>query len=274
MAEIKYVFVGVFLFGILSCPPLSTFPGENRSQASTPGTSRKPVVVELFTSEGCSTCPPADALLAQFEEQQPIDGAEIIALEEHVDYWNHEGWLDPFSSSEWTLRQQQYVVNFKGDAAYTPQMILDGQSQFIGSQINEVMAEIGKESRSPKTEIVIDQHTSRENRPPQLRLSVGNLAGATEGDTAEVWLAATERGLHSQVNRGENAGKDLHHAAVVRWMHKAGVADKKKIPLSFVGNASMKLKPEWKIENLRVVAFVQEKTSRHILGAASMKIAK
>ncbi len=252
----------------------STHDGETRAQTSAAEKDQRPVIVELFTSEGCSTCPPADALLARFEEQQPVDGAEIIALEEHVDYWNQQGWSDPFSASEWTLRQQQYVAAFKGDAVYTPQMIVDGQSQFIGGRIREVMAGIGVASRSPKTEIVIGRATSGESRVPQFAVSVGKLAGETEGNTAEVWLAITEKGLHSEVNRGENAGKDLHHAAIVRWMHKAGVVDRRKTPLTFLGNTSVKLKPEWKMENLRIVAFVQEKTSRHILGAASMKLAR
>jgi hypothetical protein len=245
--------------------------GEARAQTSAVEKNQRPVIVELFTSEGCSTCPPADALLARFEEQQPVDGAEIIALEEHVDYWNQQGWSDPFSASEWTLRQQEYVASFKGDAVYTPQMIVDGQNQFVGSRIREVMAGIGEASRSSKTNVVMAPITSGENRTQQVTVSVGKLVGGTDGDTAEVWLAVTEKGLQSDVSRGENAGKNLHHAAIVRWMRKVGVADGRKIPLSFAGNTSVKLKPAWNLENLRVVVFVQEKKSRRILGASSMK---
>jgi pimeloyl-ACP methyl ester carboxylesterase len=86
-------------------------------------TKAQPVLVELFTSEGCSTCPPADALLARLEKDQPVEEAEIIAVEEHVDYWNQQGWMDPFSSAEWTLRQQQYISRFKEKSVYTPQMV-------------------------------------------------------------------------------------------------------------------------------------------------------
>ncbi len=105
----------------------------------------------------------------------------------------------------------------------------------------------------------------------QFTVSVEKLVGGTSGDTAEVWLAITEKGLHSEVNRGENAGKDVHHASIVRWMRKVGVVDRK--PLApFTGNISVKLKPVWKLENLRVVGLVQEKKSRRILGAVSRRL--
>ena len=144
MVEMKYALAGIVIFVLSSYPLGSTFNAETRTQASTPGSIRGAVVVELFTSEGCSTCPPADALLAQLEDEQFIDGAEVIALEEHVDYWNQQGWTDPFSAVEWTLRQQEYAAAFKVDGVYTPQMIVDGRSQFIGSRIREATAGIGR----------------------------------------------------------------------------------------------------------------------------------
>src|SRR5271155_17292 len=116
------------------------FATKTKAQTSAAEAVRKPVVVELFTSEGCSSCPPADALLQQLAQQQPIPGAEIIALEEHVDYWNHEGWNDPFSSSEWTLRQQDYAAVFKNDV-YTPEIVLNGH-QFVGSDSRKAEFEI------------------------------------------------------------------------------------------------------------------------------------
>src|SRR5579859_7286582 len=95
---------------------------ENKPLASTStagGETPAPVVVELFTSEGCSSCPPADALLAKLDATQPVGGAHIIAIEEHVDYWNHLGWADPFSSGEWTARQENYEAALHQDGAYT-----------------------------------------------------------------------------------------------------------------------------------------------------------
>src|SRR6267142_2437088 len=110
-----------------------------RPQSVSPaaGPTRTPVVVELFTSEGCSSCPPADELLSRMAKQQPIANAEVIALEEHVDYWNELGWVDPFSSREWTARQQVYAGVLGNGNAYTPQMVVDGKTEFVGSQLRK-----------------------------------------------------------------------------------------------------------------------------------------
>src|SRR5262249_54065523 len=113
-----------------------------KSKAGLPAAARKAVVVELFTSEGCSSCPPADAFLARLENEQPVENAEILALEEHVDYWNSQGWVDPFSSVAMTERQRGYAFALGTGSAYTPQMIVDGHEQFVGSREREALGTI------------------------------------------------------------------------------------------------------------------------------------
>lgn len=239
------------------------------AQTSSADADRKPVVVELFTSEGCSSCPPADLLLQKLEAQQPISGAEIIALEEHVDYWNHDGWIDPYSSQEWTERQRTYANLHKKDA-YTPEMVIDGQSQFVGNDPRQAKLEIEKAARGAKTQVAITAAQS-DSKGSQFHVSVGKLVGATSGDVAEIWLAVTEDGLHSSVSRGENAGHLLQHVATLRSLHKIGVADVNGA-VSFTADPVVKFNSQWNIGKLHVTVFVQKKRSREILGAASTTV--
>jgi len=241
--------------------------------AQTPATDsrRKPVVVELFTSEGCSDCPPAEALALKME-QQPIPGVDLIVLEEHVDYWNRQGWVDPFSSMEWTDRQRVYVGRVNS-SPYSPEMVVDGQSQFVGSNGRAAQAAIEKAARAPETSVTIAGGKMDAKDSEDFTVSVGKLAGDAPKDVAEVWLAVVEDGLHSPVTGGENAGHVLYHAAVLRSLHKIGVAQAQSDTASFTGDARVKFKSSWKRENLHVVVFVQEKKSLAILGAASTKVA-
>jgi len=227
---------------------------------------RVPVVLELFTSEGCSSCPQADALLAKLEEQQPVAGAEIIALEEHVNYWDHQGWTDPFSSGQWTQRQQAYAFGFGDHGVYTPELVVNGRAGFVGSHESYAYRAIASAVSQRRTNIVVSLLQSDKRDHAHLRVEVGKLQGEQLGDSVEVWLAITETALHSAVTGGENAGQDLHHAPVVRWLHKAGISNPNAEP-SFTAESDLKLDSAWKRKNLRVVAFVQEKRSRHIVGA-------
>jgi hypothetical protein len=249
----------------------SAFAPRVKAQTSAVEAGRTPVVVELFTSEGCSSCPPADALLQKLQALQPVDGAEIIPIEEHVDYWNHDGWVDPYSSPEWTQRQQTYVTLI-GKDAYTPELVVDGHSQVSGNNPQLAVGEIVKAAHGLKTEVSLTTASQNGKNSRQFHVSVGKLAGNTAGDVAEVWLAVTEDGLHSSVSRGENAGHLLQHIATLRSFHKIGVADAGGASASFTGDAAVKFNSHWDVDNLHVTIFVQERKSRVILGAASTKI--
>src|SRR5271169_1241357 len=169
----------IFSFGLVPRITAQSRPAE---------AARKTVVVELFTSEGCSTCPPADALLQKLQDQQLIAGAEVIALEEHVDYWNHLGWSDPYSSPEWTQRQLAYSEFFKTQA-YTPQMVVDGEKQFVGNNESDAAREIQNAARREETDVAIGSGTTDAKGERQFTVSVGALAENGKRDVAEVWLA-------------------------------------------------------------------------------------
>src|SRR5260370_28656500 len=135
--------------------PCQAGPPQSAAGTATSASVRVPVVLELFTSEGCSSCPPADALLAKLEEQQPVAGAEIIALEEHVDYWDHEGWIDPFSSGQWTQRQQVYAAGFADHGVYTPELVVDGRTGSVGSHQSHAYRAIASAVSQPRTDISV-----------------------------------------------------------------------------------------------------------------------
>ncbi|HUK29770.1 MAG TPA: DUF1223 domain-containing protein [Candidatus Acidoferrum sp.] len=239
--------------------------------AQAPATSKKPVLVELFTSEGCSSCPPADALLAQLGSRQPIAGAETIILEEHVDYWDDQGWHDPFSSAAATARQRDYAFRLGGEV-YTPEMIVDGRAAFVGSADAEARREIDAAIGAPKAEI----HLSWDNaaagvagNPPILHIQVGRLPATADRTKPDVFLAITESHLHSSVLRGENTGRALDHDGVVRSLTRIGAATS-QTDTAFSSQATTKLNSDWKRENLRAVVFVQDPHSRRIFAVASI----
>lgn len=245
----------------------------SKAQSPPTDTTRKPVLVELFTSEGCSSCPPADQLLQRLVAQQPVAGAQIIAIEEHVDYWNHDGWIDPFSSAEWTERQLVYTPQTNDNGPYTPEMIVDGMAQFVGSDQSKALASIQTAAAQLKTDVSISAEGAEQKNSREFAITVGKLPAAASGDGAEVWLAVTEDGLHSSVSRGENAGRALNHVATLRSMHKIGSADANAATDSFTGHTRVKIDSHWNAANVHVIAFVQEKKSHTVLGAASAKIA-
>ena len=225
--------------------------------------SRTPVIVELFTSEGCSSCPPADSLLARLEQYQPYQGIEVIALGEHVDYWDHLGWRDRFSSALFTARQQDYGRAFHLESVYTPQMVVNGQAQVLGSDQVQVQREIRNATQGPKARVDLSMLST-----DTLRLKVDNLPAGTQ--TADMLLAITESGLETTVQSGENGGRQLRHTGVVRSIINLGRLDTKKAS-TYTADAKLKLAPDWRRDNLKLVLFVQDRSTRRILGAGTLR---
>jgi hypothetical protein len=236
-----------------------------------PADKKIPVIVELFTSEGCSSCPPADEVLARLEREQPAPGAEIIALGEHVDYWNYIGWSDPFSSPASSERQGAYAEAFGQDGVYTPQMVVDGRAEFVGSDWNKAVDAITNAARAPKADVQITL-IRKTAGAVSLQARAGALPTVTDDDTVDLLLAVTESDLSSNVSRGENAGRRLSHRTVVRHFGLIGSAEAKQ-GASFSAESTVTLAKGWKPENLRAVAFLQERKSRRVIGAGVAPLA-
>jgi hypothetical protein len=222
------------------------------------GAQGKPVLVELFTSEGCSDCPPADRLLEAIDQKQPLEGVHAIVLSEHVTYWDHQGWRDPFSLEEMTARQQAYSAQFRLPDIYTPQMVVDGTTQFVGSDTRALEAALHDAAGRPKQELAIEN----------ARWERGTVDFAVRGTVGhEVRLVAVlaADGTHSEVARGENAGRTLHHVAVVRVMKQFGgdALDGRDLKLSAASAPS---------GPVRLVVFVVEPKTGQVVGAAEQTL--
>jgi hypothetical protein len=238
---------------------------------SAPASVRRAVVVELFTSEGCSSCPPADALLAQLEKTQPVAGAEVIPLALHVDYWNHLGWSDPFSAHQFSERQGEYAAAFGSGQVYTPQMVVDGVKEFNGSNSSLAQEAIGNAAREPKGEVLLTRTPSPAEGFVRITAQIDKFPKPTDGEVVNVLLAVTESGLASDVARGENSGRRLSHVGVVRSLKSLG-----GLPAApgttFKAETEVPVEKGWRRENLRAVVFAQEPGTRRVLAAGSLKL--
>ena len=228
-------------------------------------TQRQPVLVELFTSEGCSSCPPADALLAKLDRDQPIAGAQIIVLSEHVDYWNHLGWTDPFSSAAFTARQETYDRRFGLNGPYTPQMVVDGAAECLGSDAQKVESAIRQAIGEPKVGIRIRAAASGD---AAVTIEVDPLP-AGKIHQANIYVAHAADGGTSDVLGGENRGRTLHHVSIVGDIQQVG---------SIGGHAMFKTQLPIRAANApagsRLIAFVQEAGNGRVWGAAMYAISK
>jgi hypothetical protein len=239
--------------------PISLF-----AQSPAPA-SRTPVLVELFTSEGCSSCPPADKLLASLQRDQPVANAQIIALEEHVDYWDRTGWRDRFSSALLTERQSLYAPRLKFEDSYTPQMVVDGQAQFLGSDPSKALASITRAAQTPKISLELSQPASDGKR---VTCSVSAPAGSTlpHGD---LYAALVDLTASTEVKAGENGGKHLDHVSVVRSFQRVGkIQDLGKGPISF----KLNIPSDGPAASMNLVVFAQLPDQGPVRGVAAATI--
>ena len=225
---------------------------------------RQPVIVELFTSEGCSSCPPADELLQKLDQTQPVTGAMVIALSEHVDYWDHLGWRDPFSSPIYSRRQEAYGRRFHLDSVYTPQVVIDGNSEALGSDARQIEAGIRHSMKADKLGVQISPVFNSSRGVPTVHVQVDPAEKAASRANGRLLVALAENAAISHVLRGENSGRKLDHVAVVRSLKDFGRMDSTR-----VFSADIALTGE--LENWsgkRLIVFVQDEHYGPIRGAA------
>jgi hypothetical protein len=248
----SFAFVAI-LSGVFAFAP-------STSAAQTAQANRTPVLVELFTSEGCSTCPAADALLAKLDHGQPIDGAEIIVLGEHVDYWDNLGWHDRFSSHQYTERQNQYCERLRVEGPYTPQLIVDGTDQFVGNDAAHAVRAIQHAAQNSKIKLTLSQPVV-DGRKVSASVSLSASTVQTKGDLYAALVDPTDS---TEVRGGENGGRRLQHVGVVRSLQRVGsLKDLGAKQVSFSLTAPGDTKPG----EMRVVVFAQQSGQGAIVGA-------
>lgn len=236
------------------------------SASGTPGReAASPVLVELFTSEGCSSCPPADALLQQLDRTQPVNGAQLIVLSEHVDYWNHIGWTDPYSSRFFSDRQSVYGNRFGLTSVYTPEMVVDGATEFVGNDSRLASRAVEKALALPKVAVRISDISFDAAKTLRAHIDTDALPEALKIHKADVYLVLALNHAESQVLRGENSGRRLTHVGVVQSLTRIGSIEAGK---TFSQDIHVQLDSRTDPANLRVVAFIQQSGQRQILGVA------
>lgn len=212
-----------------------------------------PVVVELFTSQGCNTCPPADELLGELAQQKGI-----IALEMHIDYWDYIGWVDPYAKPEITARQQGYARDLGLRYVYTPQMVIDGSDDAVGVRRWQVLDAIEDAAKRRKATTV----TFAPGQPAQVTVAAGH---APEGG-ATIWLVTIDSQHETEVQRGENAGKRLVNYNVVREMSSLGTWDGSEVTIPIDLEAASASGRD------SCAILVQQGRTGKILGAAMMDL--
>ena len=213
-------------------------------------------VVELFTSEGCSSCPSADAAMVELSKQFSDN---VYFLGYHVDYWNYLGWKDEYSNKVFTKRQLQYANKFNLNSIYTPQVVINGKTEIVGSDKTNIQRSITEDLKN-QANISIDVKAKLEG-PNKINVTYGFTHSTPERlNIALVQLMAT-----TQVKRGENKGRELHHINIVREMKTANAADSVMafdLPINLTA------------KDLKIIAFIQNKDNLSISGATETFISK
>ncbi len=258
------LFLICLLFTLNTLVVIESAPGKSGANMSTNDKSEALpfAVVELFTSEGCSSCPPADALLGEIVKESRKNGQRVFALAFHVDYWDYIGWKDPFANRAFADRQRRYADALRSNRLYTPQMIVNGQREFVGSDRSRANAAIQWALAQPTT-VQIKMQNQKTSRPNELMLSY-----EVEGLSKEALLniALVERGLVSNIKRGENSGRILQHENVVRVFQTVSLKN------SQIGLVVIELPNTVKLQNCSIIGYVQDAKTMAVLGVVGLEL--
>lgn len=242
---------GLLIAALLAGGLSIAFAGESRSGEPSA------VLLELFTSQGCSSCPPADRLLSRLAES---DG--VIALAFHVDYWNYIGWTDPFSAAAWSDRQRDYRRSFALPSIYTPQLVVDGRLEGVGADAREVDRLLARARKSAKP-LAVSLRRGESAAGAEVEIEVRSVGPSVDSERAVLMLAVTESGLVTEVPRGENRGRSLANDNVVRSLEQVAAIDPSSgAPQLFRQPVSLP-----RSGSTRLVAFVQDSETLAVLGA-------
>ena len=228
---------------------------KDKKETTSKGNNNGFVVAELFTSEGCSSCPPADKLIEKITQQNP--GKSIYVLAFHVDYWDHQGWKDRFSDPAYTARQRRYADWLNLETVYTPQIVINGHKEFIGSYENNITKTITKELAQAAAQTV-----SLRPHVEGSQLYVDFTAAGEKN--SELVLALVQKTATSNVKAGENTGRQLTHVQIVRQLYAQDVTDNKKITLE--------LPNDFNAKGFEFIGFVQQNKNGRITAAAKAEL--
>jgi len=240
----------------LGIASLATIASRTSDAQSINARPDQPIVVELFTSQGCSSCPPADKILGELAKQK-----NIIPLSLNVDYWDYLGWRDTLGSPEHTKRQKQYAANRGSQQIYTPQMIINGHIDVVGSRRNQVMSALKQAlSKTPRVPIEITQNAS------EIIIDVGQNKNIPQNQKATVWVIMALQEVFVPIKRGENSGKQITYHNVVRQMIPVGMWEGKPLKLK-LPKASLDLRKN-KSSKSDCIVLLQKGTVGEIIGVA------
>lgn len=229
--------------------------------------SQAGILVELFTSEGCSSCPPADELLRRIDSRVMPNGYAIVVLGEHVDYWDGSGWHDRFSSRDYTERQQEYARRLNTSGPYTPEIVVDGRREFVGNDGRRLQSALAEAATKPKISVVMG---TAELAGSELILNVRVGSLPRDAKPSDLYIALADNSDETRVGGGENSGRTLHHVAAAQSLQK----------IARVGTEGLEKQIRLRIpksvnsENLRAVAYIQEKDFGAVLGAATLQVSE